>query len=167
MALIKCPECREPNVSDKAAACPRCGHPISLAAGPSGYHIHRSEIDLSHKQKGNFNEAFGRELGTEMGRVASGFAKFFINIAWAAIVVGIIIFITYLQHPERFDRQVNRLRPPVIPSLRPPRLVPDDEADQPHDQAQHQAGDVQKVDPHVPPLDRDTPKVDPPEPMVK
>ncbi len=33
MALISCPECGR-QVSDKAAACPNCAHPIS--AGPSG-----------------------------------------------------------------------------------------------------------------------------------
>ncbi len=32
MALIKCPECRG-DVSDKAAACPRCGYPIGRTAG--------------------------------------------------------------------------------------------------------------------------------------
>jgi len=30
MALIKCPECRK-SVSDRAAACPECGYPITIA----------------------------------------------------------------------------------------------------------------------------------------
>jgi preprotein translocase subunit YajC len=30
MALMRCPECRN-DVSDKAGACPKCGHPIELA----------------------------------------------------------------------------------------------------------------------------------------
>lgn len=33
MALIACPECRR-QVSDKAAACPNCGHPIAAADHP-------------------------------------------------------------------------------------------------------------------------------------
>ena len=33
MALIECPECLS-KVSDKAAACPKCGHPIQRAAAP-------------------------------------------------------------------------------------------------------------------------------------
>lgn len=32
MALIECPECQR-QVSDKAAACPQCGLPISLSSG--------------------------------------------------------------------------------------------------------------------------------------
>lgn len=35
MPLIDCPECHRP-VSDKAAACPQCGHPTSFEYGPSG-----------------------------------------------------------------------------------------------------------------------------------
>lgn len=33
MALIKCPEC-ETDVSDKAAACPKCAHPIVESSPP-------------------------------------------------------------------------------------------------------------------------------------
>lgn len=32
MALINCPECRK-EVSDRAAACPHCGNPMSAAPG--------------------------------------------------------------------------------------------------------------------------------------
>jgi hypothetical protein len=37
VALIECPDCRN-SVSDRAAACPQCGHPIAADAdyGPSG-----------------------------------------------------------------------------------------------------------------------------------
>lgn len=35
MALIPCPECKR-EVSDKAPACPGCGHPIAMAAVPGG-----------------------------------------------------------------------------------------------------------------------------------
>lgn len=34
MALIQCPECAQ-QVSDKAASCPKCGHPIATGAAPS------------------------------------------------------------------------------------------------------------------------------------
>lgn len=33
MALIHCPECRT-EMSDRAAACPKCGHPIGSASLP-------------------------------------------------------------------------------------------------------------------------------------
>jgi hypothetical protein len=33
MALIKCPECST-EVSDKAAACPKCAHPLATVAPP-------------------------------------------------------------------------------------------------------------------------------------
>jgi hypothetical protein len=32
MALISCPECKA-NISDKAASCPGCGHPMTPLAG--------------------------------------------------------------------------------------------------------------------------------------
>lgn len=35
MALIPCPECKR-EVSDKAPACPGCGHPIAMAAAQGG-----------------------------------------------------------------------------------------------------------------------------------
>lgn len=35
MALIKCPECGN-QVSDHAAACPKCGYPIAKSSAPSG-----------------------------------------------------------------------------------------------------------------------------------
>lgn len=35
MALIPCPECRR-EVSDKAPACPGCGHPIAAPPAPRG-----------------------------------------------------------------------------------------------------------------------------------
>lgn len=35
MALMKCPECSS-DVSEKAAACPRCGYPIGRTAGNRG-----------------------------------------------------------------------------------------------------------------------------------
>lgn len=38
MALIPCPECAR-EVSERALACPGCGHPIATAA-PSGRAIH-------------------------------------------------------------------------------------------------------------------------------
>ena len=38
MALIPCPECAR-EVSDRAIACPGCGHPIAAAA-PNGRAIH-------------------------------------------------------------------------------------------------------------------------------
>jgi DNA-directed RNA polymerase subunit RPC12/RpoP len=33
MALIKCPECKR-EISDRAASCPQCGHPMLVAAPP-------------------------------------------------------------------------------------------------------------------------------------
>ena len=35
MALINCPECNA-QVSDKAAVCPNCGHPINMPAQEKG-----------------------------------------------------------------------------------------------------------------------------------
>jgi len=35
MALINCPDCRA-QVSDRAGACPRCGHPIAIARESAG-----------------------------------------------------------------------------------------------------------------------------------
>jgi hypothetical protein len=35
MSLVKCSECSKP-ISDKAIACPHCGHPTSFEYGPSG-----------------------------------------------------------------------------------------------------------------------------------
>lgn len=42
MALMKCPECAR-EVSDKAAACPGCGHPIAAAAR-NGRAIHGGNV---------------------------------------------------------------------------------------------------------------------------
>jgi hypothetical protein len=96
MALIKCPECGASEVSDKAAACPRCGAPIALAVASSGHHPHRAEIHLSHEQKGNFNKGFGGVFGTAMGEFVSAIAMLVGIIAAAAILLIVIGVFAYI-----------------------------------------------------------------------
>ena len=54
MALIKCPDCQG-EVSDQAAACPRCGHPIATTARPAA--AAQGGVDTARILDAKLNEA--------------------------------------------------------------------------------------------------------------
>ncbi len=83
MALVACPECNQ-QVSDKAAACPQCGHPIATA--PT-----RQTIHVAHKQEDAFSKAFKEQQGK---MAAEGMAQLWgcLILIIAVVVIGGCLF---------------------------------------------------------------------------
>ena len=72
MALIPCPACTR-QVSEEAAACPACGHPIAAGAAT-----------------GSFKAALTRPDSMKSGFTVLGF---FVTAPWIARVIALLLFV--------------------------------------------------------------------------
>jgi hypothetical protein len=85
MALIKCSECGK-DVSDKAAACPNCGAPLSTSSGRASQG-HQAPVRVV--RAGRWCEAVGALL------VIAGLIAAIAGAAfeWLVLIVGFVVFI--------------------------------------------------------------------------
>ncbi|MEI7686403.1 MAG: hypothetical protein WCL32_15395 [Planctomycetota bacterium] len=88
MAMISCPECQRPQVSDRAEKCPTCGYPIAKYADrppapPS--------VQVTHVRHEEVNRGFTKGVDQAMADVGTGAAKFVLG----AVAVGIVLLGLY------------------------------------------------------------------------
>ena len=95
MALIKCPECQN-QISDKAVACPHCGHPIAAGADyPRGL----SPSDLTSAVR-------AEKRGSGQLQVKRRRRRF--GIALLLSLVGLGVLLSYIGHTPEFNPQPAR-----------------------------------------------------------
>lgn len=81
MALISCPDCNS-EVSDKAAACPRCGHPISGSPSSAAPVVDDSGNQLSLRARQKYPDITEKIPAAAKGQLLEGEAA--IHFAYTA-----------------------------------------------------------------------------------